>query len=76
MGNAQVMTAKVAWDNAAYWSVTALLFFQRRFRQPEFMASIDPLMRRFFVLHARMQQLFAPGAAAISRDVRGGRAPT
>ena len=32
MGNAQVMTAKVAWDNAAYWSVTALLFFQRRLR--------------------------------------------
>ncbi len=58
MGNAQVMTAKVAWDNAAYWSVTALLFFQRRFRQLEFMAAIDPLLRRFFVLHARMQQLF------------------
>ena len=49
MGNAQVMTAKVAWDNAAYWSVTALLFFQRRLRHPEFMATIDPLMRRFFV---------------------------
>ncbi len=59
MGNAQVMTAKVAWDNAAYWSVTALLFFQRRLRQPEFMASIQPLLLRFFVMHARMQQLFA-----------------
>jgi len=58
MGNAQVMTAKVAWDNACYWSITALLFFQRRLRQPEFIASIEPLMRRFFVLHARMQQFF------------------
>jgi flavin-dependent dehydrogenase len=58
MGNAQVMTAKVAWDNACYWAITALLFFQRRFRRPEFIASIDPLMRRFFVLHARMQRLF------------------
>jgi flavin-dependent dehydrogenase len=56
MGNAQVMTAKVAWDNACYWGINALLFFQRRLRRPEFMASIDPLMRRFFVLHARMQQ--------------------
>jgi flavin-dependent dehydrogenase len=56
MGNAQVMTAKVAWDNAAYWAVTALLFFQRRYRHPEFMASIDDLLRRFAVLHARMQQ--------------------
>jgi flavin-dependent dehydrogenase len=56
MGNAQVMTAKVAWDNACYWAINALLFFQRRLRQPEFMASIDGLMRRFFLLHARMQQ--------------------
>jgi flavin-dependent dehydrogenase len=57
MGNAQVMTAKVAWDNACYWGITALLFFQRRLQQPEFMASIDPLLRKFFVLHARMQRL-------------------
>jgi flavin-dependent dehydrogenase len=57
MGNAQVMTAKVAWDNAAYWAISALLFFQGRYRQPEFIASIEPLMRRFFVLHARMQSL-------------------
>jgi hypothetical protein len=58
MGSAQVMTAKVSWDNACYWAITALLFFQRRLVEPEFMASIDPLMRRFFVLHARMQQFF------------------
>lgn len=56
MGNAQVMTAKVAWDNACYWAITALLFFQRKYRQPEFIASIEDVMRRFFVLHARMQQ--------------------
>jgi flavin-dependent dehydrogenase len=56
MGNAQVMTAKVAWDNACYWAITALLYFQRRYRQPDFIDSIDNLMRRFFVLHARMQQ--------------------
>ena len=36
MGNAQVMTAKVAWDNACYWAITALLFFQRKYTQPEF----------------------------------------
>jgi flavin-dependent dehydrogenase len=58
MGNAQVMTAKVSWDNACYWGITALLFFQRRYRQPAFIASIEPLMRRFLVLHARMQGLF------------------
>ena len=56
MGSAQVMTAKVAWDNACYWAITALLFFQRRYTRPEFISSIENLMRRFFVLHARMQQ--------------------
>lgn len=56
MGNAQVMTAKIAWDNACYWSVTARLFFQRRLRDLPFMESLDALLRRFFVLHARMQQ--------------------
>jgi flavin-dependent dehydrogenase len=56
MGNAQVMTAKAAWDNASYWAVSALLYFQHRYTRPEFMLSIDSLMRRFFVLHARMQQ--------------------
>jgi flavin-dependent dehydrogenase len=58
MGNAQVMTAKVTWDNGCYWAITALLFFQRRYRRPEFIASIEPLMRRFFVMHARMQSFF------------------
>ena len=58
MGNAQVMTAKITWDNGTYWGITALLYFQRRYRRPEFIASIEPLMRRFFVLHARMQSFF------------------
>ncbi|MBA3270169.1 MAG: NAD(P)/FAD-dependent oxidoreductase [Acidobacteria bacterium] len=57
MGNAQVMTAKTAWDNGAYWAITALLYFQRRLTRPEFMTTIDPLMKRFFILHARMQGL-------------------
>jgi flavin-dependent dehydrogenase len=56
MGNARVMTAKVAWDNACYWGITALIYFQRRYRDLVFLESIEPLMRRFFVLHTRMQQ--------------------
>jgi flavin-dependent dehydrogenase len=58
MGNAQVMTAKAAWDNGAYWAIPAPLYFQRRYKDLAFMQSIDALMRRFFVLHARLQQLF------------------
>ena len=73
MGNAQVMTAKISWDNATYWAITALLFFQQRYRRPEFIASIDTLMRRFFVLHARMQSFFrawdlADDRGAYARD--------
>ena len=75
MGNAQVMTAKVAWDNACYWGINALLFFQRRLRRPEFMASIDPLMRRFFVLHARMQQFLRTWYEADSGTVYGFETP-
>ncbi|HEX5473806.1 MAG TPA: FAD-dependent monooxygenase [Vicinamibacterales bacterium] len=56
MGDAQVMTSKIAWDNACYWGITGLLFYQGRLRDPAFLISIDGLMRRFFVLHARMQQ--------------------
>jgi hypothetical protein len=58
MGNAQVMTAKASWDNACYWAVTGLIYFQRRYRDADFIRSIGPMMRRFFVLHARMQQFF------------------
>jgi flavin-dependent dehydrogenase len=68
MGNAQVMTAKAAWDNGAYWAVSALLYFQRRYTCPEFLQSIDPLMRRFFVLHARMQQFFNAWDRAEQRE--------
>jgi hypothetical protein len=72
MGNAQVMTAKVAWDNACYWAITALLFFQRKYTQPEFIASIDGLMRRFFVLHARMQQFLNAWNGIDARDYGAG----
>jgi flavin-dependent dehydrogenase len=57
MGNAQVMTLKAAWDNGSYWAIPALLFFQQRLVEPAFVASVETLMKRYFVLHARMQQL-------------------
>ena len=71
MGNASVMTAKVSWDNATYWAITALLFFQQRYRRPEFIASIDRMLRTFFVLHARMQSLFRAWDAADDTDAPG-----
>ena len=64
MGNAQVMTAKASWDNGCYWAIPAPLYFQRRYRRLEFMQSVESIMRRFFVLHARMQQFFRAWDAA------------
>ena len=55
MGNAQVMSAKVAWDNACYWAISAQLFFQRKYRDLAYMQQLDPLLTRFFFLHTRMQ---------------------
>ena len=74
MGNAQVMTAKVAWDNACYWAITALVYFQRRYREPEFIASIDDLMRQFALLHARMQQFLKAWNDLDSRSYGAGHA--
>lgn len=69
MGNAQVMTAKVAWDNACYWGISAQLYFQRRYRDLAYMRSIEPLLYRFFLLHARMQRRLREWDAA---DASGG----
>ncbi len=55
MGNAQVMTVKVAWDNACYWAISALLYFRRKYRDMAYMQQIEGLLTRFFFLHARMQ---------------------
>jgi flavin-dependent dehydrogenase len=56
MGSAQVMTAKVAWDNACYWSISAQLYFARKYRDLAYMRTLEPLLYRFFLLHARMQR--------------------
>src|SRR5262249_55070355 len=58
MGNARVMTAKIGWDNACYWGITASLFVHRRFRDLAFLSTAQNLMRRFFVLHVQMQRFF------------------
>jgi flavin-dependent dehydrogenase len=72
MGHAQVMTGKIAWDNACYWAITALLFYQGRLVDNAFVASIEPLMRRFFVLHARMQTFFRSWSELDARQFGAG----
>ena len=64
MGSAQAFTAKISWDNASYWAVSALLFLQRRFRRPDFLDRVEGRLRNFSLIHARMQQLFHAWGAA------------
>jgi flavin-dependent dehydrogenase len=72
MGHAEAMSGKIAWDNACYWAITALIFYQRRLADPAFLASIDPLMRRFVVLHTRMQVFFRTWAESTPSTAEGG----
>ncbi len=59
MGNAQVMIAKVVWDWACYWGVTALLFFHNNklFDMP-WVTSMREELKRFNLLYTDMQRFF------------------
>jgi hypothetical protein len=69
------MSAKIAWDNACYWGITALLFVHRKYRDVTFLSSVERLLRRFFVLHVQMQRFFREWdrrEAPAPPDLRGG----
>jgi hypothetical protein len=57
-GNAQVMLAKLVWDNALYWGFFSLLFFNRKLADLLFMGSISDEVTRLRLLQDRMQALF------------------
>lgn len=58
MANRMVMTTKIIWDFGTYWAFIALLFFQGKFCDANFLASVAGVMSRYALLHARMQQFF------------------
>jgi flavin-dependent dehydrogenase len=58
MGNAQVMTAKVVWDFASYWGVTALLYFHNKWWDLNFKSSVGRDLWRFNLLNVWMQAFF------------------
>lgn len=58
MGNAQVLTAKVAWDFSIYWGVNALLFFHNRSQDLLMWQALRHVLARFDNLNLRMQQFF------------------
>lgn len=59
MGNPRVMTAKIAWDWAAYWGVTTLLFFNgNKIYDLAWAAAMREPLQRFNALYVEMQDFF------------------
>ncbi len=58
MGNAQVMTAKIIWDTAAYWAAPALLYYHDKFRTFVDTPVIAMNLLRFSLLSRHVQTFF------------------
>ncbi len=57
-GNAQVASLKIVYDYSAYWASTALLFFQRKLTQPDFLKRVAIDMIKVARLGALGQAFF------------------
>lgn len=57
-GNAQVASLKIVYDYSAYWASTALLFFQRKLTQPNFLKRVTIDMIKVARLGALGQAFF------------------
>jgi 2-polyprenyl-6-methoxyphenol hydroxylase-like FAD-dependent oxidoreductase len=57
-GNQRVMTAKLLWDHAIYWAISALRFMKGKLTDLEFTQAIVPVLLAAFELAARVNQLF------------------
>jgi len=59
MGNPRAMTAKVVWDWAGYWGVSALLFFHgNKLFDLAWSSSMREPLQRFNALYVEMQAFF------------------
>jgi flavin-dependent dehydrogenase len=58
MGNAQVMTAKIIWDMAAYWAAPALLYYHDKFLSFGDSPGIAMNLLRFSLLSTHIQAFF------------------
>ncbi len=57
-GNPVVMTVKLAWDYAVYWSVTAFLYMQGRLTQIGILGEVRLQTERMSFLNKQMQEFF------------------
>jgi flavin-dependent dehydrogenase len=69
MGNAPVMMTKIVWDYAAYWGVTAALYFSNKLCDTHFMAKIMPKLIGFSELNRKTQAALHHWVKAIKSQV-------
>jgi len=69
-GNAQVMTAKLLWEFAAYWATVALPFFRGKLTDLDFPKQVQGDVRRIFGIGGRIEQLFRDWHGLGQRDWR------
>ena len=70
-GNAEVMTAKLIWESAVYWSCVALPFYNGKLTDARFAAATRPELSRIYAISHRMEQLFRDWHALGQRDWAG-----
>lgn len=70
MGNSRVMTAKIIWDTASYWSVPGLLYFQDAIRKLVDHPTVVTSLARFSTTSRGLQQ-FLRDWARVDRSESG-----
>ena len=65
-GNPQVMTCKLTWDYAYYWGVFALLYFNEKFTDIDFLSNSSTAVGKLQALAANMQRFFRDWDQAVN----------
>jgi flavin-dependent dehydrogenase len=67
-GNPVVMNVKISANNILYWGCNALLFFNRKYHDVEFMAAARPQVERIWALNQRLEAMYAAWHELESRE--------
>jgi len=57
-GNPRIMSLKIVWDYAVYWSFPALLYFNDKLTDPQFVQKLSKQIEEFRAMNLQMQQFF------------------
>jgi flavin-dependent dehydrogenase len=68
--NPAVMNVKIGCNNIHYWGCNALLFFKRKWADPEFMARVRPDVERIWGITRRLEPMYREWNALDSREWR------